>query len=130
MFESIGDTTTRTYTYEDNFFSLVVFTSVYLLAALAIAYTVESLFTEASYGQVWSLIQFYSLSFFFVKSVLPHNQGLLQLCMTVLWDFHSKLGYTWRRPCILVVPESVHEVRLRALEGVASATQKIRDFDK
>ena len=67
MFESIGDTTTRTYTYEDNFFSLVVFTSVYLLAALAIAYTVESLFTEASYGQVWSLTQFYSLSFFFCK---------------------------------------------------------------
>ena len=73
MFESMGDTTTRTYTYEDNFFSLVVFTSVYLLAALAIAYTVESLFTEASYGQVWSLTQSYSLSFL-VKSVLPHKQ--------------------------------------------------------
>ena len=125
MFESIGDTTTRTYTYEDNFFSLVVFTSVYLLAALAIAYTVESLFTEASYGQVWSLTQFYSLSFLLVNCVLPHNQGLLQQCMT---DFHSKLGYTWRCPCILVVLESVHEVRLRALEDVVSAL-KMRDFE-
>ena len=75
MFESIGDTTTRTYTYEDNFFSLVVFTSVYLLAALAIAYTVESLFTEASYGQVWSLTHTYlHLSKGPISDLQQHNR--------------------------------------------------------
>ena len=92
MFESIGDTTTRTYTYEDNFFSLVVFTSVYLLAALAIAYTVESLFTEASYGQVWSPTQFYSFSYLKLRISgekigfqQTHNQFLYPMFFTVSW---------------------------------------------
>ena len=76
--------------------------------------------------QVWSLIQFCSVSFLQlcirVKSefVLPtHNQGLHKLFLTVLQTFVCLAQYrSWRYPCISEVPQAIHKARFGVFEGL------------